>query len=289
MKVIVTGVTGFIGKYVVPYLLKGGCEVIALSRSTENANVYNNEKFFVAKYEIGSNEKIDEELIKDADVLLHLAWSHVNDINSDEHLNYNLPVHYNFIKQVVELGVENILVSGSCYEYGACEGAVSEQHPTNPLTAYGVAKDRLRLKLESLSSDVSFNLTWARLFYIYGEGQVSTSIYSQLMSALDNGESVFNMSQGDQQLDYLPVKEVAEIIVKLSLMQENIGCVNICKGEPITLRTLVEYWISKKGGDIKLLLGIYPYRDYEPKCFWGDRSYLNETLKQTYNGEFCNE
>jgi dTDP-6-deoxy-L-talose 4-dehydrogenase (NAD+) len=72
-------------------------------------------------------------------------------------------------------------------------------------------------------------------------------------------------------------------------MQENIGCINICKGKPITLRTLVEYWISKKGGDIKLLLGIYPDRDYEPKCFWGDRSYLNETLKKTYNNGFCNE
>lgn len=283
MKVVVTGATGFIGRYVVPCLLKADCEVLALSRSLKNAISYDDEKFSVAKYEIGSNDEIDEKLIKDADVLLHLAWSHVSDVNSDVHLNDNLPMQYEFIRQVIELGVKNIFVLGSCYEYGMSEGAVSEQHTTNPVTAYGVAKDRLRLKLEALSLAHPYNLTWGRLFFIYGKGQTSTSIYSQLMSALDKGENEFKMSQGEQRLDYLPVKEAAEIIVKLSMMQKNIGCVNICKGEKVILRSLVARWISERKANITLSLGAYPYREFEPIAFWGDRSYLDEMLTSAYN------
>ena len=283
MKVVVTGATGFIGRYVVPCLLKADCEVLALSRSLTNAISYDDKKFSVAKYEIGSNDEIDERLIKDTDVLLHLAWGHVNDVNSDVHLNYNLPTHYEFIKQVIQLGVKNIFVLGSCYEYGMSEGAVSEQYTTNPVTAYGVAKDRLRLKLEALSLANPYNLTWGRLFYIYGEGQPSTSIYSQLMSALDKGENEFKMSQGEQLLDYLPVKEAAEIIVELSMIQKNIGCVNICKGEKVILRGLVERWISERKANITLSLGAYPYREFEPIAFWGDRSYLDEMLTSAYN------
>lgn len=278
MKVIVTGATGFIGRYVVPCLLEHGCEVVLLSRSSENTANYDDDKLVLIKYEIGVNDYLDNELISDADALIHLAWSHVNDVNSDVHLTENLPAHYEFIKQVIELGVKNIFVIGSCYEYGMCEGAVSEQHTTNSLTAYGDAKNRLRLKLELLSKNIVFNLTWGRLFYIFGEGQVATSIYSQLMLAIDNGDSEFKMSQGDQKLDYLPVMEAAKIIVKLSMLRENVGCVNICKGEPVTLLALVEQWISVKKGEIKLLLGVYPYRDYEPKAFWGDRSYLNDLI-----------
>jgi len=279
MNVIVTGATGFVGRYVIPYLLKTGCEVVALSRSLENAISYDDEKFFVVKYEIGSNEKIDEELIKDADVLLHLAWSHVNDVNSDVHLNYNLPTHYEFIKQVIELGVKNIFVLGSCYEYGMCEGSIREDHATKPVTTYGISKDRLRSQLVLLDNDISFNLTWGRLFFVYGEGQVNSSIYNQLMSAIENGDTEFKMSKGDQILDYIQVQEAAEAIVKLAMKRRNIGCVNICSGKPKALLSLVEHWLDEKYASIKLVLGVYPYRSYEPRSFWGSRTYLDSILK----------
>lgn len=279
MKVVVTGATGFVGRYVVPCLLKAGCEVVALSRSLENAIGYDDENFFVAKYEIGSNEKIDESLIKDTDVLLHLAWGNVNEVNSDVHLNNHLPMHYEFIKQVIEFGVKNIFVLGSCYEYGMCKGSIKEDHTTKPVTAYGISKDRLRSQLVQLGNDISFNLTWGRLFFVYGEGQVHSSIYNQLMSAIKNGDAEFKMSKGDQVLDYIQVHEAADTIVKLVMKKSNIGCVNICSGNPITLLSLVERWLDEEYASVKLVLGAYPYRSYEPKSFWGNRSYLDSILK----------
>jgi len=279
MKVLVTGATGFIGQYVVKSVLNKGYKVVALARFTDKATFYQDSMISPVKYEINLDNHSIYEITKEVDVLIHLAWSHVNDVNSHVHEDFNLPAHYDFIKRVIESGVKNIFVLGSCYEYGICEGAINERHPTKPITAYGMAKDRLRSQLELLSENISFNLTWGRLFYIYGEGQTHLSIYNQLMSAIENGYTEFKMSQGDQELDYLQVQEAADIIVKLSTKKRNIGCVNICSGKPSTLLALVERWIDEKNGNIVPSLGVFPYRPYEPRSFWGDRSYLDKLLK----------
>ncbi len=99
------------------------------------------------------------------------------------------------------------------------------------------------------------------------------------MSAIKNGDAEFKMSKGDQVLDYIQVHEAADTIVKLVMKKSNIGCVNICSGNPITLLSLVERWLDEEYASVKLVLGAYPYRSYEPKSFWGNRSYLDSILK----------
>ncbi len=87
------------------------------------------------------------------------------------------------------------------------------------------------------------------------------------------------MSNGDQLLDYLSVDEVTEILIKLILYKKpNLGFISICKGKPIRLIDLVKNWINESGQSIDLDLGAYPYREFEPKSFWGDREYLNQIL-----------
>ena len=54
---------------------------------------------------------------------------------------------------------------------------------------------------------------------------------------------------------------------------------NICSGAPISIRRLVEEWIKNNNWDIELNLGYYPYPDYEPMSFWGDKSYLLKLVK----------
>jgi len=151
-------------------------------------------------------------------------------------------------------------------------GGLSEEIETRPSNPYGFAKDALRKQLQFLQAFHPFSLTWARLFYIYGEGQPASSIFSQLKKAVDEGLAEFNMSDGEQLRDYLPIREVAEKLVLLALKKKNIGTINICSGKPISVRNLVEKWIQEGQYRIKPKLGFYPYPDYEPMAFWGDRS-----------------
>jgi len=76
----------------------------------------------------------------------------------------------------------------------------------------------------------------------------------------------------------LPVEEVARQIVKLAMVLRDLGIINICSGNPISVRKLVEQWLYENNWNIKLNLGHYPYPDYEPMEFWGDSSRI-ESIK----------
>jgi dTDP-6-deoxy-L-talose 4-dehydrogenase (NAD+) len=180
---------------------------------------------------------------------------------------------------MVEAGLPALLTTGTCFEYGMQSGALSEDLPTQPTNPYGYAKDALRHQLEFLKQVKPFKLTWARLFYMYGEGQPKSSLYPQLKDAVTRGERRFNMSGGEQLRDYLPIEEVARLISSLARRQADAGCVNVCAGKPVSVRRLVEGWIRENGWKIDLNPGHYPYPDYEPMAFWGDRRRLDAILK----------
>ena len=190
-------------------------------------------------------------------------------------------MHYWFLKGLVESGLRSIFVAGTCFEYGMQSGSLNESIETHPNTPYGFAKDVLRRQLEYLKMVNPFSLTWGRLFYLYGQGQSKNSLQPQLQRAVECGNKVFNMSGGEQLRDYLPVEEIAKYIVSLALQTEDIGIINICSGEPISVRKLVENWIVDNDYRIKLNLGYYPYPDYEPMAFWGDQHKLNCYLKSS--------
>jgi dTDP-6-deoxy-L-talose 4-dehydrogenase (NAD+) len=180
---------------------------------------------------------------------------------------------------MVESGCKKVVVIGTCFEYGMQSGALKEDLETKPDNPYALAKDTLRKYLEQLQKQVDFNLKWIRLFYMYGIGQNPNSIISQLETALEKGEEVFNMSGGDQLRDYLPVEQVAEYIVKISFQDKINGIINCCSGEPISIKELVENYLKEKNKSIGLNLGYYPYPDYEPMAFWGDDEQLRLAIK----------
>jgi dTDP-6-deoxy-L-talose 4-dehydrogenase (NAD+) len=179
---------------------------------------------------------------------------------------------------LIEAGLPNLLVTGTCLEYGLQSGALSEDAEVCPTTPYGFAKDMLRRQLEFKKRLTPFNLTWARLFYLYGEGQAESSLLPQLKRAMQNGERIFNMSKGDQLRDYLPVEELAKYLVSLGLSPQDRGIVNVCSGKPVSVRELVERWIEENSWNIDLNPGYYPYPSYEPMAFWGDRRKLDRCL-----------
>ena len=115
-----------------------------------------------------------------------------------------------------------------------------------------------------------------RLFYMYGDEQPDNTLYSQLRQAVSRGDITFNMSGGEQLRDYLRVEEVAQQIVQLAIAQKNIGTINVCSGNPISVRKLVEQWLRENNWEIELNLGYYPYPDYEPMAFWGEKRDINK-------------
>lgn len=278
MKIAVTGASGFIGRHVITNLQMYEVDIVAVTR--EASNLVNLSEFIrIVEMDISDPTVDCFDLMGRPDVLIHLAWEGLPNYKSLHHFDTELTRQYNFLKLMIEAGLPSLLVSGTCFEYGMQSGALNETLDTRPSNPYGFAKNSLRRQLQFLQQHNSFNLTWARLFYLYGEGQAENSLFPQLIRAIGRGDKVFNMSGGEQLRDYLSITDVANYIVKLAMADKNNQVVNICSGKPISVRKLVEDLIKKNGWNITLNLGYYPYPEYEPMAFWGDKTKLEQCLE----------
>jgi nucleoside-diphosphate-sugar epimerase len=256
MKIAITGATGFIGQHVVHSLKQTDAEIITISR-TQSADVV---------LDIANADDSTYQTLGCPDVLIHLAWDGLPNYKSLHHFESELPKQYQFLKKLIETGLPKVVVTGTCSEYGMQYGCLSVNNPIQPINPYGHAKAALHQQLLFLQSTKPFQLNWARLFYLYGSGQASSSLYSQFNLAIQNGDKIFNMSGGEQLRDFLPVENAAEKLVQIAYQDRN-SIINICSGEPISVRRLVETW--RGSAEIELNLGFYPYPDYETMAFLG--------------------
>lgn len=283
MKIAITGATGFVGQHLVKTLAAEGHELLCISRHAQSLAVLKDKhKITTLCSDITSvNQSFYEYVASSADVFFHLAWEDLGNYKSLVHLENHLPNHIQFLKSLVEHGISKLVVAGTCFEYGQCEGALKESLPTIPETAYGAAKDHLRQYLHFLSQQKQFSLLWLRYFYMYGQGQSPKSFFGQLESAISNEEPCFNMSGGEQLRDYLSVEEAAYYSARLCVSNCSEGIYNICSGKPVSMRRLAEEKIKAHHSPLQLNLGYYPYPDYEPMAFWGDRSKLDNFLQES--------
>ncbi|MEQ1675566.1 MAG: NAD-dependent epimerase/dehydratase family protein [Chitinophagaceae bacterium] len=281
MKVLVTGATGFIGNYVIGELLTRGIAVIATSTHIDKAKQKDwYDKVTYIPHTIG--EETNQDLFtkfRQPDMLIHLAWKGLPNYKDLFHFEENLLPQYFFLKNLIENGLNDITITGTCYEYGMINGCLAEDMVADPANSYAIAKNSLRLFLEMLQKKQSFSLKWMRLFYMYGEGQSPNSLLEQLKKAIEHSEEVFNMSGGEQVRDYLPVEKVAANIVSAALQNETTGIINCCSNQPVTVKQLVTNYLAKTGKSIKLNTGYYPYPDFEPMEFWGDDNKLKTIIK----------
>ncbi|MFV3406117.1 NAD-dependent epimerase/dehydratase family protein [Pseudomonas sp. NY15463] len=276
-KVLVTGATGFVGQHLVAALLAAGVQVRAVARSSERARVlpwFDQVEFVAADIH---DQALDVQALTDSvDALAHLAWSGLPNYQQAFHYEVNLPADLQFIKRVVAAGVGQVMVTGTCFEYGLRNGPQSETDAAQPATAYGLAKNALRLFLEHMRQQTPFTLQWVRLFYLYGPGQAANSLLASLDRAIDQGHAQFPMSAGEQLRDYLPIEQVAAHLLAILGRREFSGVVNCCSGEPISVRSLVEQHLARRNSRMALQLGHYPYSAHEPMAFWGDPQRLQQ-------------
>lgn len=270
MKVAVTGARGFVGRHVIAELARRDVEVIATERPgvTRDRPAAANLRWVAL--DIAHPPADPFAALGNPDVLLHLAWDGLPNYRSLHHFERELPRQYAFLGSTIRSGLQALVTVGTCFEYGRQSGSLAAALETRPDNPYGFAKDALRRELQFLQAAHPYKLTWARLFYMFGDGQPATSLFATLKAAVAAGHRQFPMSGGEQLRDYLPVSEVARRLADLATNPGNPGPVNLCSGRPVSVRRLVEGWIAQNGWGIEPIYGELPYPDYEPMAFWGE-------------------
>ena len=277
MKIAITGATGFIGRHVRNALAKTEHEVVLVVRKIEKVGEVTARETIVAA-DLHQERTDWFELFGKPDAVLHLAWGGLPNYMDTYHRQVELPMQIRFLTELIKSGLKKLVVTGTCYEYGMSSGALSEEQETNPNTPYGVAKDCLRKELYELQQRKDFDLTWARIFYPYGEGQSSQSLYSLIRDAANSSNPEIQLSNSEGVLDFISVTELSDILIILTLTLDNVGILNLGSGQPKSVINFAGDIAKANNWTVTFSADVNSSRNFESKCFWSDNSKLTRVL-----------
>lgn len=274
MKILVTGANGYLGQGIVNHILDNGDTVVAADFSVDYVDE-RAEKIVCNLFEIEN----PYDFFGKPDALLHLAWMDGFVHYSDAHIN-DLPKHHSFIKKFAESDIKSIAVMGSMHEIGFFEGSINEDTSCNPITPYGISKNALRMLTKMLCVQNNKNFIWLRGYYIVGNSQYGSSIFSKITAAVNEGKKEFPFTMGQNQFDFIDYNEFCEQVARTVRQDEVLGIINICSGYPEKLADRVERFIRENNYDIKLNYGAFADRLYDSKAVWGDKKKIDKIMRQ---------
>lgn len=272
-KILVTGGGGYIGRHVVNSLLERG-HMVSVADPNYKTKAKNLIKIDLP---IFSNDKNIFTNLGSPDVLVHLAWRDGFQHNRESHIE-DLPKHFQFMQNMIQGGLKQLVGMGSMHEVGYFEGIVSERTPTNPQSFYGVAKNSLRQAMELIAKNNQTVFQWVRGYYIVGDDERSQSVFQKILAAEKRGEKFFPFVTGEKQYDFIDVKELGHQIAAVSDQTEIQGIINCCSGKPTSLAERAEKFISDNKLKIRLQYGVYPDRPYDSPMLWGDDTKIRQIL-----------
>lgn len=270
--ILITGASGFIGGHLIKALPKNNNLILTYNKN----KIKNNKNYKVIKLDLNKKNYIKIKELKNVKTLIHLAWDNLNDFQSKIHIRKNLNKNKNFIKTIIDLGCKNIIIIGTCYEYGLQEGKLSEKLNTKPVVNYAISKNELRKYLEELKKKNKFKLSWLRIFFIYGLNKRRDTLTNLLIKSKKNKKKIYINNVIKR--DYLSVEKVAKIIAKISLKNKNCGIVNICSGKSIDMKNFVSKVKNKYRINPNASFVANSQRKYEPENFYGCNKKLNKIL-----------
>jgi len=198
MKIFITGASGFIGKHIVPLLVKDKHELLVLGRKRAS-KPKGQEKIKMVIGDLQDLSRIKKTIIRFApQVCLHLAWEGIPDY-SYERAKRNLDQSMGLIHMIVnETTCAKIIASGSSWEYGKT-------------SFFTWAKNAVYTGGSLLCAKRGIDFVWLRIFFAFGPGQRKQALIPTLYDAFKNGRRP-EIKNPQHAQDFIYVTDVAEAL-----------------------------------------------------------------------------
>lgn len=226
MKIFITGGSGFIGKHLIPIL--GQHELLCLTRSSKYLKSANKVQYVSG--DLSNPESYFSALEEfKPDCCIHLAWYGLPDY-SLENNKINLISGISLVESLEKVGCKKIFAVGSCWEYGNAKNSLSESDSPIDSGVFAAFKTSLHMISNSICHESSINLTWGRVFFVYGPGQRQNSLIPSCYNSLKNGVEL-KINNPLAVNDFIYVSDVADAIRHLIELDNVSGVYNIGSGQ----------------------------------------------------------
>lgn len=269
MRVLLTGASGFIGRYALRALQHRGIEVLAVGRAPPRTSVS-----FIAADLLSVTDFGPLVQQAQATHLLHLAWY-------AEHGKYwTSPLNLRWAEATSRLveafcaaGGQQVVIAGTCAEYDWAHGYCREDStPLNPATLYGTAKDTARRLAMAVCAQHQVPCAWGRIFLPYGQGEYAGRLVPSLIQVFRDDYAPFGVNATAYR-DFLHASDVADGFVQL-LTTGASGAYNICSGAPVRLSEVVTTLAGLLGASPEPVIALATERMGEPPLLVGENRKL---------------
>lgn len=274
MKTLITGSSGFIGKNLLQQNLGG--EIHTLSRMPFNSGIIDIKQHYGDLHDI---EMLKKMAMLKFERVIHLAWQGLPTLTQDNNrLNFNLS--RNFLDCLLDSGVREVNITGSCLEYGALSQLVDENTPGENINDFGQTKLEL---LDYLKSQL-VPFRWFRIFYAYGPFQHKNSLLMQAYLSAKGGNPLIPR-EARVSRDFIFVSDVARAISMLLQTSDAFGVFNIGSGASINIGTMLNIVNNKMNvpllPDEQCLTSLRAdYSKIEQACGWKPTTEISEGVSE---------
>lgn len=261
MRILITGITGFVGSHFADFALERGLEVYGSCRwrsKTENID-HLRDRIALIESDLRDLSSV-QNLLETArpDFIVHLAAQSYVAASwhaPAETLNTNVISQVNLLEAIRSHGhaAPRFLVIGSSEEYGLVhddELPVKESNPLRPLSPYAVSKVTQDLMGYQYFKSYGLPIVRARAFNHEGprRGDVFvTSSFARQIVEMEVGrrEPVLHVGNLDAQRDYTDVRDIVRGYWRLLEAGEPGEVYNLCSGRAWTIRAVLDLLLGE--------------------------------------------
>jgi nucleoside-diphosphate-sugar epimerase len=278
-KILITGISGFLGSQIAEVLNFNGFELIALKR--ENSDLWRCENFSENVKWIDLSENWEEQLINlKPEIIIHSAWEGVSAKDRDNwsaQFN-NLEFTLKLLRIAKEVNLKKFIGFGSQAEYGDFSGIINEDYFIDPKSAYGLSKNLVAQTIKVFCEQNAMDWYWLRLFSFFGEKEADNWFIPTLIKNIFQNKPM-DMTPGEQRYAYMYVKDLANIIVEIIKSTVKSDVYNLSSNQSISLKEIVNKITEiLNPSNPQINFGALPYRDNQPMLIQGDITKLKNEI-----------
>ena len=238
MKILVTGINGFVGQILYPLLLEQGHEVFGLDLRGDGKNIF--------AADITDYKEVEDLVLKiSPQAIIHLAGIAIVNFKDPKSL-YDINVNgtLSILSAANKLKEKpKFLFISSSQVYGLVaqkELPITEGHPVNPLNHYGASKAAAERIALAFNQEAGLPLVIARPFNHIGKGQTTNFVLPKIVEAFKSKQVSLNLGNIYVERDFLDVRDIAIGYLKIVENFSDGKIYNLASGVGITIAKVIE-------------------------------------------------